>query len=109
MGSTASYLTSGTTTGSYIVASILYGAEGPAHGAIVLIKNTHVSATMYYKISLYLANEASALESTFLAETGLAASTTADMISITYPFYKAEISVKQHSGAGTYQIDAITF
>lgn len=78
-------------------------------GAVIIVKNTHVSATMYYKVSVYLSNTSNAIEYAFVSETGLAAATASDPIVITYPFSSAVISVKYHSGAGTYQVDAVTY
>lgn len=95
----------GATTSAYVAAATLEQSMGAA----VLVKNTHVSATMYYKILIYLANTSNAIEYEFVAETGLAAATASSIIIITFPFSKATISVKQNSGAGTYQVDAVTF
>lgn len=93
----------GATTSGYVVAKTL----DHSLGAAILVRNTHATATMYYKISIYFSDGASALESAFVAETDLAAETTSDRIVITFPFAKAEISVKQHSAAGTYQVDSL--
>lgn len=95
----------GATTSAYVAAVTLTQSMG----AVILVKNTHASETMYYKVSVYLSNTSDALEYAFVSETSLAAETTTDPIVITYPFSSAVISVKQNSGAGTYQVDAVTY
>ena len=95
----------GVTTSEYVVAATL----DHSLGAVLLIRNTHATATMYYKISIYFADTDSALEHAFVAQTDLAAETTIDPVIITFPFAKMTVSVKQHSGAGTYQIDRMVY
>ncbi|GEM_PF-7122589 len=95
----------GATTEEYVAALTLNNAMG----AVLIVKNTHASETMYYKVDVYLANTDSALKHEFVSETGLAAETATDPIVVTYPFAKMVVSVKQNSGAGTYQIDPATY
>ena len=95
----------GDTTDEYVVAKTL----DHSIGAALLIKNTHATSTMYYKVSIYLADGATAIEHAFVTETNLGAETATDPIIVTYPFAKMEVSVKQHSAAGTYQIDSLVY
>ncbi len=92
----------GVTTEAYVAALTL----DHSMGAAFLIRNTHATATMHYKVTIYLANGDSALPHEFISETNLDAETTSAPIIITYLFAKAVVSVKQNAGgAGTYQLD----
>ena len=93
----------GMTTADYVEAAVIYGG----YGALFQISNTGGTYTLYYKVSLYLSDSASAVEQVIVSETNLGTSTASALnSSINYPFYKAVISVKNHSGATTYLIEA---
>jgi hypothetical protein len=96
----------GTTTAAYAEAAVFY--EGM--GAVFVIRNTHATLTLKYKVDLYLAPDTAtetALANVITSETTLNASTTASLnTSVNYPYYKVVVSVIDGSGHATYQIDA---
>lgn len=99
----------GTTTAAYTEAAVF--KEGM--GALFIIKNTHATLTMKYKVDLYLAPDTAtetSLATVIKSETSLAASTAASLnTDINYPYYKVVISVIDDSGHATYQIDAAQY
>jgi hypothetical protein len=102
---------SGTTTSAYVEALRipLMGCGGQGK-FIAFLKNLHGSNTMYYKVDLYLANSASPLTKAGKSETSIAANTQIEITTTEVPYNViAVVSVKQNSGAGTYQMDYTTY
>jgi len=87
-----------------------YGAQGKF---IAYLKNTHATATMYYKVDLYLfTDDANATQLTKVgkSETGIAGATQVEITTTEVPYNVIiVISVKYNSGAGTYQLDWTTY
>lgn len=98
---------SGSTTGAYVAALTIDTRGTPLGEALILIKNTHVSSTMYFKILGYPADAAAdtGLYETIVDETSLAASTQHTSVGVHSPYAALVVLVKQNSAAGTYQID----
>jgi len=102
---------SGTTTSAYVEALRidLHGCGGQGK-FIAFLKNLHGTNTMYYKVDLYLANGESALTKAGKAETSISGNTQIEITTTEVPYNViAVISVKQNSGAGTYQLDYSTY
>ena len=103
---------SGTTTSAYVEALriSLQGCGGQGK-FIAFLKNLHSSNTMYYKVDLYLANDAaSPLTKAGKAETSISGSTQVEITTTEVPYNViVVISVKQNSAAGTYQLDYSTY
>ena len=98
---------SGTTTSAYVEALRidLHGCGGQDK-FIAFLKNLDLSVTMYYKVDLYLANGASPLTKAGKSETSIGANTQVEITTTEVPYNViVVISVKQNSGAGTYQLD----
>jgi hypothetical protein len=102
---------SGTTTAAYVEAlRIPLQGSGQQGKFIAFLKNLHGSNTMYYKVDLYLANSASPLTKAGKAETSIAANTQIEITTTEVPYNViVVVSVKQNSGAGTYQLDYTTY
>ena len=87
-----------------------FGTQGKF---IAFLKNTHTSATMYYKVDLYLVSESDQLSQLTKAgksETSIGASTQIEITTTEVPYNViVVISVKQNSAAGTYQLDYTTY
>jgi hypothetical protein len=101
----------GTTTAAYVEALRinLYGS-GQQGKFIAFLKNLDLSATMFYKVDLYLTNAASPLTKAGKAETSIAAATQVEITSTEVPYNViVVVSVKQNSGAGAYQLDYSTY
>jgi hypothetical protein len=99
------------TTSAYVEALrlSLQGCGGQGK-FIAFLKNTSASQTMYYKVDLYLANGASPLTKAGKAETSIGTSTQVEITTTEVPYNViVVISVKQNSGAGTYQLDYSTY
>ena len=101
----------GTTTSAYVEAlrTSLQGCGGQGK-FIAFLKNTSSTATMYYKVDLYLANGSSPLTKAGKSETSIGTSTQVEITTTEVPYNViVVISVKQNSGAGTYQLDYSTY
>lgn len=100
-----------TTTSAYVEALRidLQGCGGQGK-FIAFLKNLDLTYTMYYKVDLYLANGASPLTKAGKAETSINANTQIEITTTEVPYNViVVISVKQNSGAGTYQLDYSTY
>jgi hypothetical protein len=102
----------GTTTSAYVEAIRVdtrgCGQQGKTY---ILIKNTHATSTMYYKIDGYpydVDGTLSGLSTAVASETSINANTQAAAITVGNQYAALVISVKQNSAAGTYQIDYVT-
>lgn len=93
----------GTTTNAYVAALTLYNGMG----AVIQLKST--TTTMFYKIDAYLTSDGTPLAYPTKTETTTVADTALLDTNQNFPFYKMVVSVKQNSGAGTYQIDALQY
>lgn len=103
---------SGTSTAAYVEALriSLQGAGGQGK-VIMYLKNLDLSATLYYKVDLYLANGSTTpLTKAGKAETSIAANTQVEITTTEIPYNViAVVSVKQNSGPGAYQLDYSTY
>ena len=99
------YTVTGTTTGTYVDARTILNVKG----AIFQVSNLHGANTMYYKITGYISSHASCVAEVIKAETSIAAATSVKNTDCVQPYAKVVVSVKQNSGAGTYQIDYIAW
>ena len=93
----------GTTAAGYVAALTLYNGMG----AVLLMKST--TTTMFYKIDTYLTSDGTPLAYPTKTETTTVADTLLMDTNQNFPFYKMVVSVKQNSGAGAYQIDAVQY
>ena len=101
----------GTTTSAYVEALriSLQGCGGQGK-FIAFLKNTSAAQTMYYKVDLYLVNGSSPLTKAGKSETSIGTSTQVEITTTEVPYNViVVISVKQNSGAGTYQLDWSTY
>jgi len=101
----------GTSTSAYVEALRvdLRGCGGQGK-FIAFLKNLHGSNTLHYKVDLYLAGGSSPLTKVGKAETSIAANTQIEITTTEVPYNViVVVSVKQNSGAGTYQLDYSTF
>lgn len=97
---------SGTTTGTEAIAATLFNGKG----AVVKIKNTHATSTMYYRIDVYSSKDAACVADPVKAWTSIAANTLLkDTTSLVEPYARAIIYVKQNSAAGGYTIDVAQY
>lgn len=95
---------SGTTTSDYVVAKSI-DMTG-YRNCLILIKNTDVTNTMYYKVDGY-ANTDGSLINADASETNIAAGATAAVVLDGKTRAKYVISVKDHSGHCAYSIEFI--
>ena len=95
---------SGTTGASYAVAKSI-DMTG-FRNCLILIKNGHLSNTMYYKIDGYAKQEGS-LSNPEVAQTSIAANTTVPVVLDGKTRAKYVISVMNNSGACGYSIEFI--
>lgn len=101
----------GITTAAYAEAlRIDLHGSGQQGKFIAFLKNLDPSATMFYKVDLYLANSASPLTKVGKAETSIAANTQIEITTTEVPYNViVVVSVKQNSGPGAYQLDYSTY
>jgi len=101
----------GTTTSAYVEAlRIDLHGSGQQGKFIAFLKNLDGTTTMFYKVDLYLANNASPLTKAGKAETSIAANTQIEITTTEVPYNViVVVSVKQNSGAGAYQLDYSTY
>lgn len=95
---------SGTTTSAYVVAKTI-DMTG-YRNCLILIKNTEVTNTMYYKVDSY-ANTAGSLSNAEVSETSIAAGATTAVTLDGKTRAKYVISVKDNSGHCAYSIEFI--
>ena len=103
---------SGTSTGSYVEALriSLQGCGGQGK-FIAWLMNIDLSTTMYYKVDLYLANDAATpLTKAGKSETSISANTQIEITATEVPYNViVVVSIKQNSGPGKYQLDYSTY
>jgi hypothetical protein len=101
----------GTTTAAYVEAlRISLQGSGQQGKFIGWLKNLDLSATMYYKVDLYLFNSSSPLTKAAKSETSIAANTQIEIDTTVVPYNVIMVvSVKQNSGPGKYQLDYSTY
>lgn len=101
-----------TTTGSYqeLFRESLQGCGGQGK-FIAFLKNLDLSASMYYKVDLYLCNDATTpLTKAGKAETSISANTQVEITTTEVPYNViVVVSVKQNSGPGNCQMDFSTY
>jgi len=96
----------GTTTVSYVDAMVM--AIAPIKSTSFVVKNTHISATMYFKALIYR-NIAGTLSEEYQEETELAAGAQDEVNIDRTPHTKAVLQVKYNSGAGTYSVEGVQY
>jgi hypothetical protein len=101
----------GTTTSAYVEAlRISLQGLGGQGKFIAFLANQSGTATMYYKVDLYLANSASPLTKAGKSETSIGTSTQVEITTTEVPYNViVVISVKQNSNPGAYQLDWSTY
>lgn len=103
---------SATTTANYVelLRISLQGCGGQGK-FIAFLKNLNLSATMYYKVDIYLANDATTpLTKAGKSETSISANTQIEITTTEVPYNAiVVVSVKQNSGPGNCQLDFTTY
>lgn len=101
---------SGTTTGSYVeVFTPRIDGRGGIQGKVMfLIMNTSSTQTMFYKIDGYV-YPGSIRSNPVKGETSIGTSTIVVQTDVATPYAEVVLSVKQNSGAGTYQVDYVVY
>lgn len=103
---------SATTTGTYaeLLRVSLQGCGGQGK-FIAYLKNLDLSATMYYKVDIYLSNDAATpLTKAGKSETSIGANTQVEIDTTVVPYNAiVVVSVKQNSAPGNCQLDFTTY